>query len=149
MKIGLSNAFCRHSHGKRSRARWSRVACPRRNFCDSNKNCFDLRQKSTTLLQSERYRIYTYVETGIKDLGIFGVFTFGYWSFTGHYDLENGIAGLRFSFSFSSAFFSFHSSYNLSIIAWTQIIHIHVCDFGMRTKLTSRAHPKQTTRGFY
>lgn len=52
VRIGLANAFCRHSHGKRSRARWSRVACPRRNFCDNNKNCFDLRQKSTTLLRS-------------------------------------------------------------------------------------------------
>ena len=90
------------------------MACPRRNFCDNNKNCFDLRQKSTTLLRSEHYQTYTYVETGllgIKDFGDSGVlpfffffffffFDFGFWSFIGnHYDLENGIAGFRFSSS--------------------------------------------------
>ena len=84
------------------------MACPRRNFCDNNKNCFDLRQKSTTLLRSEHYQTYTYVETGllgIKDFGDSGVlpfffFFFGFWSFIGNqYDLENGIAGFRFSSS--------------------------------------------------
>ena len=80
------------------------MACPRRNFCDNNKNCFDLRQKSTTLLRSEHDQSYTYVETdllGIKDFGDTGVLLFfGFWSFIGnHYDLENGIAGFRFSSS--------------------------------------------------
>ena len=37
---------------------------------------------------------------GIKDLGILELLLFGFWSFIGHhYDLENGIAGFRFSSS--------------------------------------------------
>ena len=45
---------CLYSPGRRNRARWSRVACPRRSSYDSSKSCSGLRRRNTMLHRSER-----------------------------------------------------------------------------------------------
>ena len=58
-----------------------------------------------------------------------------YWQWLWFGKWDSGFSIFIFSFSPS---FSFHSIYDLWSIAWDQKIYIHVCNFGICTKLTRR-----------